>query len=168
MGQNLLNRNPNSTLATASGLHPFLRLLYARFGERHCPRCGTGLSVLTEDEIVERLVAMAKRDAITVFAPLMRGVRGSHRTLLQLLADELGAGVLLVDGHPWPPYALDPTIPHDIEIEVARWSGDASVGQAREAVQMAAALGAHAVTIRSDSQEMTFSRAPACVTCGLR
>ena len=58
VGQNLLNRNPNSTLATASGLHPFLRLLYARFGERHCPRCGTGLSVLTEDEIVERLMAM--------------------------------------------------------------------------------------------------------------
>ena len=55
VGQNLLNRNPGSTLATASGLHPFLRLLYARFGERHCPRCGTGLSVFTEDEIVERI-----------------------------------------------------------------------------------------------------------------
>src|SRR5512136_1311634 len=40
VGQNLLNRNPHSTLATASGLHPFLRLLYARFGQRACPRCG--------------------------------------------------------------------------------------------------------------------------------
>ena len=47
VGQNLLNRNPASTLATASGLHPFLRLLYARFGVRHCARCGTPLSVLT-------------------------------------------------------------------------------------------------------------------------
>ena len=56
MGQNLLNRNPNSTLVTACGLHPFLRLLYARFGERHCPHCNTGLSVLAEDEIVERLI----------------------------------------------------------------------------------------------------------------
>ncbi|MDY7080062.1 MAG: hypothetical protein SXV54_24545 [Chloroflexota bacterium] len=64
VGQDLLNRNPNSTLATASGLHPFLRLLYARFGERHCPRCGTGLSVLTEDEIVGRLVAMARQGGI--------------------------------------------------------------------------------------------------------
>ena len=51
--KDLLNRNPNSTLATASGLHPFLRLLYARFGEHLCPRCGTGLSILTEDEWVE-------------------------------------------------------------------------------------------------------------------
>src|SRR5512136_693576 len=56
LGQNLLNRNPNSTLATASGLHPFLRLLYARFGERLCPQCGASLEVLSEDEIVERLV----------------------------------------------------------------------------------------------------------------
>ena len=47
VGQNLLNRNPNSTLATASGLHPFLRLLYAHFGERSCPRCGMSLAVYT-------------------------------------------------------------------------------------------------------------------------
>ncbi|MCP4536188.1 MAG: ATP-binding cassette domain-containing protein [Chloroflexi bacterium] len=167
VGQNLLNRNPNSTLATACGMHPFLRLLYARFGERHCPRCSTGLSVLSEDEIVERLVTMAKQDAIIVFAPLMRGVQGSHRTLLQLLSDELGVNVLLVDGYPWQPHELDPTAPHDIEIGVAQWDGDASAKKAREAVQMAAALGAHAVTVRSDNQELTFSRAPVCVTCGI-
>jgi excinuclease ABC subunit A len=61
VGQNLLNRNPLSTLATASGIHPFLRLLYARFGERHCPDCGTALSVFTEDEIVERLATMVEK-----------------------------------------------------------------------------------------------------------
>ena len=49
VGQNLLNRNPGSTLATASGLHPFLRILYARFGVRHCAECGEGLVVFTED-----------------------------------------------------------------------------------------------------------------------
>src|SRR5512137_2457302 len=63
VGQNLLNRNPNSTLATASGLHPFLRLLYANFGERPCARCGTLLAVLTEDEIVERIAALARSGA---------------------------------------------------------------------------------------------------------
>ena len=59
VGQNLLNRNPNSTLATASGLHPFLRLLYAHFGERTCPACGARLFVYTEDELVERLTGAA-------------------------------------------------------------------------------------------------------------
>ena len=61
VGQNLLNRNPASTLATASGLHPFLRLLYARFGVRHCARCGTPLAVLTEDEIAERIAGLVYR-----------------------------------------------------------------------------------------------------------
>ena len=60
VGQNLLNRNPGSTLATASGLHPFLRLLYTHFGERYCARCGTGLSVFTEDEIVERIASLLR------------------------------------------------------------------------------------------------------------
>ena len=107
VGQNLLNRNPNSTLATASGLHPFLRLLYARFGDRHCPRCGSGVAVLTEDEIVDRLVTMATRRSLKVFAPLLRGTRGSHRTLLELLAAEFGPEVI-VDGRPWQSQELDP------------------------------------------------------------
>ena len=47
MGQNLLNRNPNSILATAAGLHPFLRLLYTNFGERHCIHCGEPVSLLS-------------------------------------------------------------------------------------------------------------------------
>src|SRR5512133_2018282 len=59
VGQNLLNRNPNSTLATASGLHPFLRLLYTNFGQRRCPHCGHELAVLGADEIVERLRQLA-------------------------------------------------------------------------------------------------------------
>ena len=54
VGQNLLNRNPNSTLASASGLHPFLRLLFARFGQRHCKKCGTPLSLLSEDGTLDR------------------------------------------------------------------------------------------------------------------
>ncbi len=58
VGQNLLNRNPLSTLATASGLHPFFRLLYTNYGVRHCPKCGSALTVLTEDEMVERLHTM--------------------------------------------------------------------------------------------------------------
>jgi excinuclease ABC subunit A len=166
VGQDLLNRNPNSTLATASGLHPFLRLLYARFGERHCTRCGTGLSVLTEDEIVERLVVAATEGPLAVFAPLVRGAPGSHHTLLQLLAAEFGADALLVDGRSWDAHGLDPTQPHDIEVEVARLAGSVSAKDAREIVQMAAALGTQALTLRSDGHEATLSRAPACVVCG--
>jgi excinuclease ABC subunit A len=169
VGQNLLNRNPSSTLATASGLHPFLRLLYARFGRRHCPRCGAGLSVLTEDEIVERLVWLAQRDPISIFAPLLRNVHGSHRTLLDLLAGEFGAEALLIDGQSWQSQALDPAQPHDLQVEVAHLSGDVSIGEAREAIQAAAALGATALIARASSVSeagKVLSRAPACTACG--
>ena len=175
VGQNLLNRNPASTLATASGLHPFLRLLYARFGERRCPRCGAGLAVLSEDEIVERLVALAHRGGAAAFAPLLRAARGSHRTLLDLLAGELGPQALLVDGRPWQSHPLDPAQPHDLEVEVAHLSSDVSAAEAREAAHVAAALGATALVVRGlplgEAGEGTgrevLSRAPACIDCGV-
>jgi excinuclease ABC subunit A len=174
VGQNLLNRNPSSTLATASGLHAFLRLLYARFGHRRCPRCGAGVSVLTEDEIVERLVSLARRGGISVSAPLLHGVRGSHTTLLELLAGEFGAQSLLVDGQPWHSRALGSAEPHDLEVQVAHLGDDVSVGEAREAIEVAAALGATALVARGPSiSEMAgeasaevLSRAPACTACG--
>ena len=59
VGQNLLNRNPLSTLATASALHPFLRLLFAKFGERFCPTCGASKTTVTDDVIVKRMVEYA-------------------------------------------------------------------------------------------------------------
>ncbi len=86
VGQNLLNRNPGSTLATASGLHPFLRLLYANFGERRCAHCGAPITVWSEDEIVDHLVTMTQAGPLTLFAPLLNGVYGSHRTLLTMLS----------------------------------------------------------------------------------
>jgi excinuclease ABC subunit A len=71
VGQNLLNRNPGSTLATASGLHPFLRLLYANFGVRHCLKCGNPLRIFTEGEIAEHLVSASRHGPVALFAPLM-------------------------------------------------------------------------------------------------
>ena len=77
VGQNLLNRNPNSTVASATGLHLFLRMVYARFGQRHCPLCDEGLTVLTEDEIVEQLLRLASHQRVSVRVPLLTGVCSS-------------------------------------------------------------------------------------------
>jgi len=166
VGQNLLNRNPNSTLATASGLHPFLRLLYARFGTRHCPRCNAALSVLTEDEIVDRLLSLAKKAPITVYAPLVRGSAGSHTTLLKLLTDEFGAENVLVDGKPWKRQRLNPGQRHDIEVNLAEFGKEASARRVRDVVKLAAALGANSITVRSVNKELTLARVAACTECG--
>ena len=167
VGQNLLNRNPASTLATASGLHPFLRLLYARFGERRCSRCGKRLSVFTEDEIVERAAAWAEQGGLVICAPLLCGAQGSHRSLLELLAREFGLARLRVNGQTWRGDPLDPTAKHDLEVELAHLAGARPVGQIRETVRAAWSLGASAVALRrDDGEEQTLSRAPVCAACG--
>jgi excinuclease ABC subunit A len=167
VGQNLLNRNPNSTLATASGLHPFLRLLYARFAERRCARCGTAVAVFTEDEIVERLGALVARGQgpLDVFVPLLRGVRGSHETLLTLLVEEFGPEALRVNDEAWHAQQLDPTVPHDLEVLIARLPKGVPASDVREVVDLTTALGANALTVHVGGEQRTLSRAPVCVNC---
>lgn len=167
VGQNLLNRNPLSTLATASGLHPFLRLLYARFGTRYCPRCGTGLFPLSEDEIVDRLISLANQGSIIVFAPLVIGSKGSHSTLLKLLANHFGAKTVNVDGRMWNGQRLDPAKPHDIEVEIARLKNGAPAQHFRKAVQAATAIGANTIIARSLDKEVSYSRSAICPRCGM-
>lgn len=120
VGQNLLNRNPNSNLASAAGLHPFLRLLYARFGLRTCPQCGTALQVYTPDEILARLLAMSQSGPLRLLAPLLRQVPGSHSTLLAALAESFGQTALLVDGRAWHGQPLSPGRSHNLDLQVAQ------------------------------------------------
>ena len=165
VGQNLLNRNPGSTLATASGLHPLLRLLYARFGERHCPTCDTPVSVLSADEIVDALQQATRRQPVTVVAPLVRATAGSHRTLLASLGRDF-ADVLRVDGRPYRSRPLDPAQPHDIDIEIDRLDGRISARRARQAVEAVRALGVQTVELRAANETRHLASAPVCPVCG--
>ena len=164
VGQNLLNRNPNSTLATASGLHPFLRLLYARFGIRHCPQCGAPHSNLTEDELVERVSGVAEKGPVTVIAPITLNAKGSHRTLLKLLGEHFPESVF-VDGDLYDGETLDPEKPHDIEVEVAKISSSDAVGKTRGAVRSALSLGANHLTVRQE-EAVSYSVTTTCAQCG--
>jgi excinuclease UvrABC ATPase subunit len=169
VGQNLLNRNPNSTLASASGLHPFLRLLYARFGKRYCKKCSTGLSLLSEDEIVEKIAAFSKKDPIDVYAPVLHQAWGSHTTLLQLLSREFGSEAILVNGKPWDKTKLNPDEQYNIEIHTARIEDSHGLKEIREAVQTVKTLGAYAVVIRilnEKDRQLILSFTPVCVRCG--
>lgn len=166
VGQNLLNRNPLSTLASASGIHPFLRLLFTRFGTRFCVQCGASLSKMTEDEIVERIEKLSKKEDITLTAPLMRGVAGSHSTILNLLSNEFGIESLIVDGKPWKRKGLAPLLEHDISIIIGRYKGKATRKQIRESVGIASALGANSVAVQSKTGDIGLSRTGECSECG--
>ena len=175
VGQNLLNRNPASTLATASGLHPFLRLLYAHFGERACARCGAPVSLLSEDEIVARLQGMAQDEPLEIAIPLLHNAAGSHRTLLAAFSERFGQAALRVDDQPWDGESLDAGQAHSIEV-ILDWekAGPAALRSdtlrsdaLRSAVQQGAALGAAALKARAGHGEtVTLCRAPLCAACG--
>lgn len=164
--QNILNRNPNSTLATACGLHPFLRLLFTHYGQRHCAHCGQVLEVLSEDEVVELLVDLAGKHPLRVYAPLLRGVFGSHRTLISLLEDVFGRQRLRIDGGEWQQQALDPDQDHEIEIELGTLDQSTRTAEGRLVVQAAMQLGARAVVARWDGGVRLLSWANQCAACG--
>ena len=166
VGQNLLNRNPSSTLATASGLHPFLRLLYAHFGERTCPGCGARLFVYSEDELVEHLGELARHEPVRVCVPLLSRVQGSHRTLLELLAAQFSPRAILVDGFPWQGQALEPAEPHDLELQLSEIDSPLLPHQIRGLVKDAAALGTSAVKVYGKDFTQVLARAPVCAGCG--
>ena len=144
--QDRLNRNPNSTVATASGLHPFLRLLFARAGKQRCPRCHAETQTLFGDELRRR--AKQSHEACVV---VLNEVVGRHGSLIDALCSKFGENAVLVDGHR-PDRAIDPDREHTIEVELI---GD-------DPLDTLHAVGAEAIRIDGE----IFAASNSCVACG--
>ena len=83
--QKTTSRSPRSTVGTITEIYDYLRLLYASVGQPHCPKCGLPITRQTAEQIVERIVAQAPGERITVYAPLVRGRKGEFREELEAL-----------------------------------------------------------------------------------
>jgi excinuclease ABC subunit A len=166
VGQNLLNRNPNSILATAAGLHPFFRLLFVNYGERFCLRCDHPVQVLTVDEIIARLEQFSPIEPLQVRAPLMSNVRGSHQTLLTVLAAEFGDKNLIVNGGPWTSNPLPKDQAHTLEILMGHLKPQTGISEIRQFVEQALALGAGAVHLCGPTVDQTLTTNLVCTACG--
>ncbi len=83
--QKTTSRSPRSTVGTITEIYDYLRLLYASVGQPHCPKCGLSITRQTADQIVERIVALAPGERITVYAPLVRGRKGEFREEMEAL-----------------------------------------------------------------------------------
>jgi excinuclease ABC subunit A len=167
LAQNVLNRNPNSTLATAAGIHPYLRLLFARFAERSCPSCGAESTIATPDQQLATLRAMAATDGrADVLAPLVRNADGSHRHLLAWLRSSFDPDAIIVDGHADDGRRLDADGAHDIWVRVGSVTEADGSRRLRAVLGEVASLGAVQAVLRSPGGDRWLARAAICVGCG--
>ena len=81
--QKSTNRNPRSTVGTVTEIYDYFRLLYARVGIPHCPKCGKPISKQTVDQMVDRLMQLEERTRIQLLAPIVRGRKGEHVKVFQ-------------------------------------------------------------------------------------
>jgi excinuclease ABC subunit A len=166
IAQNVLNVNPASTVATSVGLHPFLRILYARFADVTCPRCQVPVRAVSREERLAIAVDMlAAADSLAVEVAVVRGLRRSHARLLAGLRGQFDA--VTIDGRPWAANnssrvpRLDPTVPHDVVVRVATLHADASAAEVRAILERADALGSQEVRLGGTP----VLRAPICPSC---
>ncbi len=164
-------RNPRSTVGTATEIYDFVRLLYARIGRPHCPRCGRGIESRTVQQMVDEVLARPAGARFAVLAPLIRGRRGSFKRELDELqgrgfvraridgkAVELGEGL-----------ALDRNTAHFIDVYIDRLSVKPDIRQRlTESIELGLSLAEGLVRIAFEGeQEALYSERLCCVDCDL-
>ena len=120
--QKSTNRNPRSTVGTVTEIYDYFRLLYARIGIPHCPKCGREIKKQTVDQMVDQLMQLPERTKIQLMAPVVRGRKGEHTKLLDQ-ARRSGYVRVRVDGNLYElseEISLDKNKKHNIEIVVDR------------------------------------------------
>ncbi|TMJ15226.1 MAG: excinuclease ABC subunit A, partial [Bacillati bacterium ANGP1] len=167
-------RNPRSTVGTVTEVYDYLRLLYARIGMPHCPKCGKPISRQTPEQIVDQVLASPEGTKILVLGPIVRGRKGEYRQLFDDLRRQ-GFARVRVDGALYElteQIALDKNRKHQIEVVVDRLVVKPEIrGRLNDSVETALKLGQGIVGISvadgERNEELTFSRNFACPDHGV-
>ncbi|MEY8261829.1 excinuclease ABC subunit UvrA [Oscillospiraceae bacterium 50-60] len=170
--QKTTSKNPRSTVGTVTEIYDYLRLLWARVGTPHCPKCGREIKQQTVDQIIDQVTALPEGTRIQVCAPVVRGKKGEH---VKVFEDAKRSGYVRarVDGNL---YELDEEIKleknkkHSIEIIVDRLIIRPDIQQRlTDSVETAAGLsgGTVIVNLLREEQDLMFSQNYACEDCGI-
>ena len=170
--QKTTSKNPRSTVGTVTEIYDYLRLLWARAGTPHCPKCGKEIRQQTIDQIIDQVLALPEGTRIQVMAPVVRGKKGEHAKVFEE-AKRSGYVRVRVDGNL---YELDEEIKleknkkHSIEIIVDRLIIRPDIRQRlTDSVETAAKLsgGLIIVNLLREEQDLSFSQNYACEDCGI-
>ncbi len=169
--QKSTNRNPRSTVGTVTEIYDYMRLLYARVGIVHCPKCGREIKKQSVDQIVDQIMSLPERTRFQVLAPVVRGRKGEHVKVLES-ARKSGYVRVRVDGIIYElseGIKLEKNKKHNIEIVVDRLSvKEGMEKRLTESVESALALADGLVMIDIiDGDMLNFSQSFACPDCGI-
>ncbi len=165
------SHNPRSTVGTMTEIYDYLRLLFARIGHPHCPKCGKEISKQTVQQIVDAVQEIPAGSRIMVLAPLIRDRKGEHQTVFNDLR-KAGFVRVRVDGRIYDlaeEFQLDKNKKHSIDAVVDRLLvGEAENSRIADSVETALKLGGGIVHISiANGDELLFSEHFACVNCGI-
>ncbi len=169
--QKSTNRNPRSTVGTVTEIYDYLRLLYARIGIPHCPKCGKQVSRQTVDQMVDVVCALPEKTKVRILAPVVRGNKGTHAKLLDS-ARKSGFVRAIIDGNEYmleEEISLDKNIKHNVDIVVDRLAVKEGMGKRlTDSLETALKLtGGTAVADVIDAEPINFSQNFACPDCGI-
>ncbi len=169
--QKSTNRNPRSTVGTVTEIYDYFRLLYARIGIPHCPKCGREIKKQTVDQMTDQIMGLPEGTRIQLLAPVVRGKKGTHAKLLER-AKKSGYVRVRVDGNLYElseKITLDKNIKHNIEIIVDRLIIRDGM-EKRLSSSIEAVLGLSEGLLVVDvigQEELHFSQNFACPDCGI-
>ncbi len=169
--QKTTSKNPRSTVGTVTEIYDYLRLLYARIGIPHCPKCGREIKQQTVDQIVDQVLALAEGTKLQVLAPVVRGRKGEHVKEFDA-ARKSGFVRARVDGLLYDlnePIQLNKNQKHNIEIVVDRLVVKADIrSRLADSIEVASSLTGGIVVVNVvDGEDITFSQNYACPEHGV-
>ncbi len=170
--QKTTSHNPRSTVGTVTEIYDYLRLLYARIGIPHCPKCGKEIKKQTIDQIVDRILELPERTKLQLLAPVVRGRKGEHVKLLED-AKKSGYVRVRVDGNLYDlseKIELEKNKKHTIEIVVDRLVVKEGIQKRlTESIETVTTLtgGLLVVDVNQGEEELVFSQNFSCPDCGI-
>lgn len=169
--QKSTNRNPRSTVGTVTEIYDYFRLLYARIGIPHCPKCGRAIEKQTIDQMVDAVMKLPERTRIQILAPVVRGRKGEHQKLFEK-AKKSGYVRVIVDGNMYElseEIPMDKNIKHNIDIVVDRLVVKPGIEKRlTDSLENVFELTeGNAIVDVVDGKPMNFSQNFACPDCGI-
>lgn len=169
--QKSTNKNPRSTVGTVTEIYDYFRLLYARIGIPHCPKCGRAITKQSIDQMVDAVMELPEKTKIQLLAPVVRGRKGEHQKLFEK-AKKSGYVRVIVDGNMYElseQIPMEKNIKHNIDIVVDRLVIKPGIEKRlTDSLENVFSLSeGNAIIDVIDGQQMTFSQNFACPDCGI-